>query len=328
MNKNVIALAVAAALAAPLAAQAEVTVSGTLQAEVISLSGDTVQEGLYLDDAQEGGSLGSGNAGAINFSASEDLGNGLTAIAKYGMNVDVDGRTPAQRDSYVGLSGSFGTVLLGTLSSPYKSSTVSWDPFLATSAQARGNYGMSTLHNGYAGNAIAYANKFGSAKVVAAVVLDEATDTGATGSTTTGNHALSFSVNMPVGPVELAVAYFNADKMGDATGVASSTFNAIKAGVKYTAGAIGVAAQYETIDTGATDNTNVGYITGTYTMGANTFAASYGQQDNGTTTPTYMAIGMVHGFSKNVRAHVGYIGLDNDAGATDSGIAAGLRVSF
>jgi predicted porin len=337
MNKNVIALAVAAAMAAPLAAQAEVTVSGTLQAEIISLDGDNVQKGLYVADAQEGGKVGSGNAGALNFSASEDLGDGLKAIAKYGVNVDVDGKAPAQRDAYVGLSGGFGTVMAGTLTTPYASSTKTWDPFLATAAQARGNYGMSALHNGYAKNAIAYANKFGMAKVVAAVVIDDGASTAVPAvNETNGKNALSFSVNMPVGPVEIALAYVDASEFSDiknlgissASSAAPATLTATKVGVKYTAGAIGVAAQFETIDSDAANTTDTAYVTGTYTMGANTFAVSYGQEDNGTTTPTYVAVGMVHGFSKNVRAHVGYIGMDHDDNTTDSGIAAGLRVAF
>jgi predicted porin len=335
MNKNLIALAVAAAMAAPLAAQADVKVSGTLQAEVISMSGDSVREGLYVADAQEGGKVGSGNAGALNFSASEDLGNGLTAIAKYSFNVDVDGKAPVQRDAYVGLSGSFGTVMAGTLTTPYSSSTKSWDPFLATAAQARGNYGMSALHNGYAKNAIAYANKFGMAKVVAAVVIDDNDNVDVTVNETNGKNAFSFSVNMPVGPVEIALAYADASEYGNTgdlgiggTTPAPDTYTATKVGVKWASGAIGVAGQYEDLDTGPADNTTHMYLTATYTMGANTFAASFGQMDNGTDVPTYMALGMVHGFSKSVRAHVGYIGLDDDAGSTDSGIAAGLRVSF
>lgn len=343
MKKNVIALAVAAAMAAPLAAQAEVTVSGQLQTEITSLSGDTVTEGLYMNDAQEGGVVDKGNFGALEFAASEDLGNGMKALAKVGLNIwaaDTNTKGVKTRDAYVGLTGGFGTVLAGTMSSPYKSSTVKWDPFLASSAQARGNYGMSDLHNSYAENALAYANKFGPAKVVAAIVLDESDDVTSTDPQTTGNHAMTFSVNVPVGPVEVAFAYLDATDFGDARklGVVSGSdpvtplgdFTATKLGAKYTAGAIGAAFQYETIDTGAADNTDFIYLNGTYTMGANTFAVAYGQEDNGATTPTYMSVGMVHGFSKTVSAHVAYVGLDHDTdpSSSDSGIAAGLRVKF
>lgn len=327
MKKNVIALAVAAAMAAPLAAQAEVKVSGGLQAEIVSLSGDNVVEGLYMMDGQEGGNQNSGNYGFLKFSASEDLGNGLKALAMYNFNVRADDAANGPRDAYVGLSGNFGTVLAGRMSSPYKASTVKWDPFLATSAQARGNYGMSGLHNSYVSNAIAYANKFGMASVKAAIVLDETQDPGASGNETYGNHGMSFSVNVPVGPVEVALAHMDTSEMGGA----ADDRDATKIGVRYAAGAISVAAQMEMlgegINGGETDHI---YLNGTYTAGANTFAAAYGTQeidDGSDTTQTYMSLGMVHSMSKSVRAHVGYIAMDHD-GSDDSGIAAGLRVAF
>ena len=356
MKKNVIALAVAAAMAAPLAAQAEVKITGQLQAEVASLSGDNVTEGLYVTDAQEAGNPGSGNFGALNVSASEDLGNGMKAIAKYGMNISVDGRAITQRDAYVGLSGGFGTVLVGTMTNPYKGSTVKWDPFLATSAQARGNNGMSTLHNGYTGNAVAYANKFGMAKVVAAIVIDDAADDAATasGNDTSGDHAFSLSVNVPVGPVELALAYIDTSDLGTAAGSSTDYVNvtglgatpvlttttpsgetgdssAMKVGVKYAAGAMGVAFQIESVEVG-TATQDWMYLNGTYTAGANTFAAAYGQSEwdtAGAATPTYMSLGMVHSFSKSTSAHVAYVAMDTDTTAgDDAGIAAGLRVKF
>lgn len=352
MKKNVIALAVAAAMAAPLAAQAEVTVSGGLQAEITSLSADEelgAVEGLYMFDGHEAGNE-AGGWGHLKFSASEDLGNGLKALAMYNFNVQADDAANGARDAYVGLSGNFGTVLAGRMSSPYKSSTVSWDPFLATSAQARGNFGMSGLHNSYVSNALAYANKFGMATIKAAIVFDEAADD-ETPSETSGDHAMSFSVNVPVGPVEVAIAHINMDDFGtnpatvdagpdfivgtpdDIVTPASETgdYNATKAGVKYAAGALGVAAQYETITQGDVD-TEYMYVNGTYTAGANTFAIAYGQNEadaDQAPTPSYMAVGMVHSMSKNVRAHVGYIAMDTDTDAGEaSGIAAGLRVKF
>lgn len=343
MNKNVIALAVAAAMAAPLAAQAEVTVSGGLQAEVVSIGGDAASaNGLYATDGGEYNNENGGNYGFLKFSASEDLGDGLKALAVYNMNVSVGdsngapvgGADPGGRDAYVGLSGGFGTVLAGTLTTPYASSTKMWDPMIATFAQARGNAGMSALHNSYAGNAVAYANKFGMAKVVAAVVLDETASTTATDETN-GNHGYSFSVNMPVGPVEIAVAYMDVSEFAAGADDAS----AIKVGVKYTAGAITVAAQMEQLDKGVagtgTDGTDVMYITGSYAMGANTFSASYGQTTNKAVVgddvvPTYMAVGMKHAFSKNTSVHVAYsqVATDTTPDLDETKLGAGLRVAF
>ncbi len=335
MKKNVIALAVAAAMVAP-AAMAEVKVSGQLQAEVVNWGGD-VPTGLTMNDAQEAAVADKGNFGALNFSASEDLGNGMKALAKIGMNVNApSGTSNGNRDAYIGLSGNFGTVLLGTMSTPYKMSTVKWDPFLASSGQARGNAGASLEHNGYASNVIAYANKFGMAKVVAAIAIDETNDDSDPDSIDDG-HSGTFSVNMPVGPVEVALAYIKHPSKGDES-------SATKVGVKYTAGAIGVSLQHETVDAALQKDWSMGAATpdgetytllsATYTAGANTFALNYGMNEQdyvgGSIDNTNTTVGMVHSFSKTVSAHVAYTAIDIDGGDAleANGIAAGMRVKF
>jgi hypothetical protein len=355
MNKNVIALAVAAALAAPLAAQAEVSIKGGLQAEVAMVSGDNMVNGLYAMDASEYGKESGGSYGFLKFSASENLGGGMKALAMWNGVVNVGDTGSAGgmtgRDSYVGLTGGFGTVLAGTLSTPYKSSTVKWDPFVMTAAQARGSFGMSTLHNGYVSNALAYANKFGPATVVIAVVLDEETDD-TDRTKTSGDHAKSISINAPVGPVEVAFAYadltdFGTNStsstaagvdgiLGTADDVVTTTYSetgtttATKLGAKWNSGAITVAGQYEVIDTGATDNTTGMLVTASYAMGANTLSASVGSMDDGTNKYGYTAVGVKHAFSKTTSAHAVFRSSTNDDAADndESVIAAGLRVGF
>lgn len=350
MKKNVIALAVAAAMTAPLAAQAEVTVSGQLQAEIVNVDGDGMRDnGLYMQDASTyAGGENSHNAGGIFISASEDLGGGLKALAKYGFNVKTDsGR--GDRDAYVGLSGGFGTVLMGRMSSPYKTSTVKWDPFLATFMQARGNGGASygaLGHGSYLNNALAYANKFGPVKVVAAVAFDEASEVDSVGADTgdtTANHAMTFSVNIPVGPVEIALAYLDASDMGTSANVADPGYDAAEAkiGVKYSGGPVTVALQHETRDEGfggaGTDGETFTYATASFAAGANTFSASYGVNTDESAVAgvadldtTYAAIGMKHAFSKTTSAYVGYRMTDPDTAVdTDETVlGAGMRVKF
>ena len=345
MKKNIIALAVAGVLVAPLAAQADVTVSGQLQAEVVSVSSDDGApraEGIYLQDASVYGVENSHTASAIFITASEDLGNGMKALAKYGFDplMGNDGSAMGnKRDAYIGLTGGFGTVLAGRMSSPYKTSTVKWDPFLATFMQARGNGGMSagaTGHGSYLDNVVAYANKFGMATVVAAVSFDETDDD--LDGTTEGNHAMTFSVNVPVGPVEVAVAYLDASDYGSAT---SDDASETKVGVKYNAGAITVAGQYETRDNalqggGATDDGETFlYLTGSYAMGATTLSASYGQNTETFTVGddmdhTYAAIGVKHAFSKGTSVYAGYRSTSPDTAVSsdESVIGAGMRVKF
>ncbi len=359
MKKNLIALAVAAA-ALPFAAVADVTVSGGLQAQLVSVGGDgaATPTGLYASDGGEFGSENGGSFGFIKFSASEDLGNGLTALAMWNGVANVGDSNAAGgisgRDAYVGLSGSFGTVLAGTLATPYKSSTVSWDPFVTTFMQARGNFGMSDAQNGYASNALAYANTFGAVKLVAAMVLDESVDP-TDGTKAAGKHAMAFSLNVPFGPVEVALAMVNADEFTNignlGLGATASalgnntldTLTATKLGAKYSAGDLTIAAQTEMLTledatAGVTTldmDVNYMYLTGSYTVGANTFSAAFGNQTwkpaGGTeTTDTYAALGMKHAFSKKVSAHLGYraSSVDTTPSNDETMVGAGLVVKF
>lgn len=349
MKKSAIAIAVAAVLAAPVAL-ADVTVSGQLQTQIVSYdsddgmvtAGDAPLNGLQMTDGGMGDNNEGGNWGALTFSASEDLGNGLKALAKYGFNVKTEnsGNDIGTRDAYVGLAGGFGAVLAGRMNHPYKTSTIGWDPFLSTFAQARGNGGMvGGLHGSEINNALAYAGTFGGVKVVAAVVLDEGAEPApATGEDTNGEHGLSFSVNAPVGPVELALAYIDvSEHQGDGTaayGAQAKDSSALKLGAKFASGDFSVAAQYEMLDKGFIDGVNEAsqlYLTGSFKFGNNSVSASYGmfEVDNAPDEDTYMAIGLNHAFSGNTSAFVAYrmtdwAGDNNDTSA----IGAGLRVKF
>ncbi|HEY0635207.1 MAG TPA: porin [Gammaproteobacteria bacterium] len=362
MKKNMIALAVAGALVAPVA-MAEVTVSGGLQAELVQIGGDGLgaDTGLYAADGFEVGKENGGNFGFLKFSASEDLGGGLKALAMYNMNTHVGDESNAvgTRDAYVGLSGSLGTVLAGTLSTPYKTSTVAYDPFLMTSFQARGSYGMSALHNGYVGNALAYANGFagGMVKVVAALVLDEGADQGVPpdATKTNGKHAKSLSVNIaPMSGLDIAVAYIDVSEFSDASklgvgapaGAVGKDASATKVGAKFSNAAFSVAGQVEMLNEGLTasgDKGNVVYLTGSFNVNeANSISVSVGQSDaNVISTPaevaagtddgaSYAALGFKHAFSKSTSMTVGYRASEDKRGDgnKETAIGAGLRVAF
>jgi predicted porin len=118
MNKKLLAVAVAGALAAPGAAMAQVTISGIFKVGVSNISmGGTVTPGrandsqLRVDD----------NSSRILFNVTEDLGGGLAAVAQLDIRFAPDqaGTAPANNpigsgNTYVGLrSNSWGTVSLG-----------------------------------------------------------------------------------------------------------------------------------------------------------------------------------------------------------------------
>ena len=125
MQKKLIALALASAFAAPaFAATANVDIGGTMAFSIDSLDADSADNGRNTNI--------SSNASNIFFKGSEDLGGGLKAIwqvqtyfsaggtgntdTSFGGNADGVG----SGNTFVGLAGGFGTVILGKNESPVK----------------------------------------------------------------------------------------------------------------------------------------------------------------------------------------------------------------
>jgi predicted porin len=115
MNKKLVAVAVAAVLAAPLAAQAQtanVTLYGRLNLtlEYIDANGDNPSIQRL-----------SSNSSRLGVRGTESLGGGLNAIFQIESSIsgDAGGGTLAGRDTFVGLQGSWGTVRFGNFLAPY-----------------------------------------------------------------------------------------------------------------------------------------------------------------------------------------------------------------
>ncbi len=176
MNKKLIALAVGAAMAAPMAASAAPTFYGQLQAEIGSIDNGGYGDGNGANviglaipikgskdpkyppgtrQASGAGKVQSGASGIIiddnkrgrlGVKGSEDLGGSLKAIYKFEWQVEttaakVDDGT---REAYVGLKGGWGEFQVGSLKSAYKyTGGVKYDPLVATFLEARSNGGMA-----------------------------------------------------------------------------------------------------------------------------------------------------------------------------------------
>lgn len=139
MKKNLIAIAVAAAVSVPFAASAEdnITVYGLAQVEVGSVDPQAAGADSYVTEVDNAN-------GRVGVAATEDLGGGLKGLAKFEFrtntnNLDVkNGISLTGRESFVGLAGGFGQVELGRLKSAYKyAGGVTYDPFVATLLEAR-----------------------------------------------------------------------------------------------------------------------------------------------------------------------------------------------
>jgi len=120
MQKKLIALAVAGLVSAPAFAQSNVTIYGVVDMGY-QYTGDSV-----FDDVKSRSGIDSGiSAGSrIGFRGTEDLGNGLKAgfVLEQGIAVDTGNTAAGQgtfgRQSFVSLSGGFGTVALGRQYTP------------------------------------------------------------------------------------------------------------------------------------------------------------------------------------------------------------------
>ena len=138
-QKKLLVVAVAGALGAGAAGVAfaqtkvgNVTISGRLYPEfavqkttgatAAGASSSTLGKAPTGVDLKSRNSLDASNS-RLRFSGTEKLGSGLTALWRIETTVNIDdgsGEPFANRDSYVGLRGSFGTVRLGNLTTVFK----------------------------------------------------------------------------------------------------------------------------------------------------------------------------------------------------------------
>jgi predicted porin len=321
MKKNLIALAVSAAMVAPVAVMADVKVYGIGQVELTQFDPQASGADSTTDVHENFG------MSRVGVKASEDLGNGMTAIAAFEFKADTsDNSTGGNssnasltgRDSYVGLKGGFGTVTAGRLKSPYKyAGGVKYDAFVATSLQARGtNGGMShgdLGHSGFLSNHLGYMNKFGP--IALNVVYSPVTDD--------ENIGLSAMYNQ--GGIEAFVA------MIDYSGADASTddYSATKFGGSFTTGPHKIMAQLENTDA---DGYEVAftYVAYQLKMGNNKLVLQVGteDQDNDAKDASYMVVGAYHNFSKTTSLFGGYRSTDVDDDSGETAISVGLRQKF
>lgn len=175
MQKKLIALAVAGLASAGAFAQSNVTIYG-------------VADGSFESVSANGASSGTGyasrtriatNSSLIGFKGTEDLGNGLKAMFQVENQISLDGpsgtTTNSQsmgngwntRDTFVGLSGGFGAVLAGYISTPQRSTGAKYDlmPGATGSGSSLNMIGRVNL-GGVAQGALGTTNNFGESTAV------------------------------------------------------------------------------------------------------------------------------------------------------------------
>ncbi len=327
MNKKLLAVAVSAALVAPAATMAaDAFVYGHAQVEVANYSDETPSGTPPASQGKDGVAVEDNARGRLGVKASEDLGNGLKAIAQFEWKVDTaqGGLGADNRVSQVGLTGGFGTFVMGNLKSPYKyTGGVKYDPFVATSLQARRNGGMTggaLGHNGFVNELIAYASPKGP--VTASIGYGPSEDDG----------LVVLDLKYSQGGIEAFIAYLDAgDRPSGGMAGNDSDYTATKVGGQWKSGAHKISAQYEMTEVtdagGASVDPTVLFLGYQMKMGKNTFALQYGDTDHdvsGMDNTTYMALGIIHKMSKTTRVFGGY----RDTSDVESVVTIGLRKDF
>ena len=322
MKKSLIALAVAGAFAAPaFAATSNVDISGQLHLSLDYLDADT---------AAAGGNWNvSSNASNIVVKGTEDLGGGMKAVWNIQTYFDVGATGNADGsfggtangvgsgNTYVGLNGGFGTVILGKAEAPLKIVSRKVDLFNNQIGDTRNLLGADgAAADVRPNNVIAYAtpNMNGFEATVA-----YATNLAAGAATDASATALSMNAFYTNGPLLLGAGYQNRD-LGVAA-LQDETVWRLAAG--YSFGDFKVVAfwQDENDVAGAANaDRNVWGLGGAYKMGPMTLKAQYYNRDdlgaavnNGS---DLWAVGLDYAMSKRTTAYIAYATTDNDATAT------------
>lgn len=321
MKKSLIALAVAGAFAAPaFAATSNVDVYGIMNIAIQDT--DAAGSDMTILD----------NTSRIGFKGTEDLGGGLKAVWQVeqalGGNGAVIGNGPAgfaTRNTFVGLSGGFGTALMGRHDTPYKLGTGSLDIFGDTIADYNlGRLGQQLVNNTHDhrnGQALAYISPtVAGFHAAVAVVLSN----GEAGSALNNNEAidaLSMTAVYANGPIFGSLSYQDAKVLNN---------DAWKVGLGYTMGDAKVGFVYESTNDGTAANadTKAWLVNGSYAMGPITLKAQYGKNDNAAAASgTAFALGADYSLSKRTAAYFVYG--NGDTGAVDTnGWNLGLKTSF
>jgi len=158
MQKKIIALAIAGLASTAAFAQSNVTIYGRMDLGGVYRTGDS--GGVANTEGKYEIASGVGAGSRIGFKGVEDLGNGLKALfqSEFGIGIDqtATGTTAAtwtNRNSYVGLTGGFGTVVAGRLDGVRYGVFNTYDPFAGGTI---GNFTQMTIQVDRADNAIAY----------------------------------------------------------------------------------------------------------------------------------------------------------------------------
>jgi len=308
MEKKLISLCIGAAVFSHSALMAETVLYGKAN---IAIESETELNDAGKDDGDV--IQITSHASRVGIKGSEDIGNGLkglfqfewqldmTDAGKVGVKVDADDEFKAKatnhiesRNQFVGLSGGFGTVLLGRHDTPLKMSQGKFDLFNDLYADIKRHFSGETR----AGNVFAYLTpKFGDFQIVSAYVPAENKD---------NDKIFSIAGIYDSDSLYGSLAYNSYD---EAFGVGD---NLLRATVTYKFGNFGLGGIYQQAKPTTGEDTNAVGANFFVKSGANKFKIQY-QQGDGQNVGVKMAkikedastisLGVDHAFSKRTATY-------------------------
>jgi predicted porin len=304
--KKILALAIASAFAAPaFAATSNVDIYGKFSYSM-----------NFLQDQPDANSdlQFTSNSSRIGFKGAEDLGGGLSAIwqVESGLNMDEGSGSWANRNTFIGLKGNWGTVLGGKHDTPLKMVGRAVDLFGDGFADSRNVLGGGS--DTRANNVVAYMSPSFSGFGFAAAY---STDLSANTSTADldGTDLYNLSATYSNGPLYLGLAYGD----GDGHELISAGSQWRLAG-GFTFGNFKIVGQYDNLEydgsvvipaiAGVQGDYDAWMVGGSYTMGAMVFKANYmsGEFDTvGGLEPEQWTIGMDYNLSKRTAVYALYV---------------------
>ncbi|WP_127470185.1 porin [Thiomicrorhabdus aquaedulcis] len=350
MKKNIIALAIASTIAAPVAFADAPTVYGQVNMAVEQVDLD---EAGVKSDSKSGTQVNS-RASRLGIKGSEDLGNGLKAV--YGLEFQVNIDTSDVKDStenkfnsltarnqFVGLAGGFGTVLMGRHDTPFKMSQgqdLFNDSGFADIAPLNGSLGAFNAGGEIrVANTVAYVSpEFAGVKLAAAFVPKE------TGGDQAEESSLSdlMSAAVMYGSTKKGLYLSAAVDQASAEYIANTNndnINHLRLVAQYATGGLMANVMYQDFSgdaiegsdaEGSAINGQVGYTMGKF-MPKLSVASVDREKKFGYEDSTNYAVGLDYSFGKKTVGYVEYTALENIKGEdkTDTNVVSvGMNHKF
>ena len=311
MKKNIIALAITATFAVPMAAQAAPTLYGQIN---MAIAKDSQDRGMVIDSI----------ASRMGVKGSNKLGNGLKAIYKieFGVGID-DATTLKSRNQYVGLAGGFGVVLAGRHDTPLKMSQpkdLFNDGTLDNAKMTNIGFGNSEGGEDRVSQTLAYVSPtFSNTKIVVALVPNEANDD----STILNTYSLAVMHGSKKKGLYLAAALNGADSdSGDQTYMRLSG--------QYASGGLIANAMYQNSDAANAEGSNI-MVGVAYKMGKMMPKLKYSinsEDKNSGKEGNVIALGLDYSLAKNTTAYVEVANFDSKFSNAENIGAIGLLHKF